>query len=159
EKLRQWIRPAGIESVELAGQQDTRQPTVLNPRMWPWFGSGFSRRLNRALLRRQLLPLVQSLSVPPVAVTTLPITADLVGELPVERWVYYCVDDFGQWPGLDQVALRRLDDLLIRRADVVIAVSETLQERIRGLSRESALLTHGVDNAFWGGGADGQLPA
>ncbi len=91
--------------------------------------------------------------------TTLPITADLVGELPVARWVYYCVDDFGQWPGLDQEALRRLDDLLIRRADVLIAVSETLQERIRSLGRDSTLLTHGVDLPFWAGGATGNLPA
>jgi glycosyltransferase involved in cell wall biosynthesis len=78
----------------------------------------------------------------------------------VQRWVYYCVDDFGQWPGLDQAALRRLDDLLIGRADVLIAVSETLRERIRGLGRESTLLTHGVDHAFWAAaGADKSLPA
>jgi glycosyltransferase involved in cell wall biosynthesis len=127
--------------------------------MWPWFGSTLSRRLNRALLRRQLLPLLHSLSTPPIAVTTLPITADLIGELPVQRWVYYCVDDFGQWPGLDQEALRRLDDLMIGRADVLIAVSETLQDRIRSLRRESTLLTHGVDNAFWTGGSDESLPA
>jgi glycosyltransferase involved in cell wall biosynthesis len=126
--------------------------------MWPWFGSTLSRRINRALLRRQLQPLLKSLSAPPIAVTTLPITADLIGELPVQRWVYYCVDDFGQWPGLDQAALRRLDDLLIQRADVLLAVSETLQDRIRSLGRQSTLLTHGVDNAFWSGSANGDLP-
>jgi glycosyltransferase involved in cell wall biosynthesis len=161
EKLRHWLRPAAAASGPLAGPASAhdRGPVVLNPRMWPWFGSAFSRRLNRVLLRRQLLPLVRSLPVPPVAVTTLPITADLIGELPVQRWVYYCVDDFGQWPGLDQAALRRLDDLLIERADVRIAVSETLQERIRSLGREATLLTHGVDLSFWAGEAGAALPA
>jgi hypothetical protein len=92
-------------------------------------------------------------------VTTLPITADLIGELPVQRWVYYCVDDFGQWPGLDQAALRNLDDLLIRRVDVLVAVSEALQQRIGALGRDSTLLTHGVDLPFWAGGTEGVLPA
>jgi glycosyltransferase involved in cell wall biosynthesis len=159
EKLRQWLRPARAAAAVTTGPGSALGPTVLNPRMWPWFSSAFSRRVNLALLRRQLLPLLRSLPVPPVAVTTLPITADLVGQLPVERWVYYCVDDFGQWPGLDQVALRRLDDLLIRRADVLIAVSETLRQRIGALGRDSTLLTHGVDLAFWQGGADEYLPA
>ncbi len=159
EKLRQWIRPAKANDAIAVESKNALSPIVLNPRMWPWFGSAFSRRLNRALLCRQLLPLLRSLSVPPVAVTTLPITADLIGELPVQRWVYYCVDDFGQWPGLDQAALRRLDDLLIQRADVLIAVSETLQDRIRGLGRESTLLTHGVDHTFWANGVVQNLPA
>jgi hypothetical protein len=158
EKLRQWLRPARADTSVADGRESAVQPTVLNPRMWPWFGSAFSRRLNRVLLRRQLLPLLHSLSVPPIAVTTLPITADLIGELPVRRWVYYCVDDFGQWPGLDQEPLRRLDDLLIGRADVLVAVSETLQDRIRSRGRESTLLTHGVDTAFWAGGSDESLP-
>ena len=127
--------------------------------MWPWFGSSFSRQLNRALLTRQLLPLIRSLPVPPVAITTLPITADLIGAFPVQRWVYpYCVDDFGQWPGLDQAALQRLDDKQIRRADVLIAVSETLQQRLATFGRESTLITHGVDLSFWADGADGALP-
>jgi glycosyltransferase involved in cell wall biosynthesis len=145
EKARQWLRPRQAPSLS----ELTPALHVVNPRMWPWFGSRFSRWLNRALLRRQLTRLIQSLPAPPVAVTTLPIVADLMGELPVRRWVYYCVDDFGLWPGLDQVALRAMDDLVIRRADVRIAVSETLQERIRSRGKTAHLLTHGVDLDFW----------
>jgi glycosyltransferase involved in cell wall biosynthesis len=62
------------------------------------------------------------------------------------------VDDFGQWPGLDQVPLRQMDDQLIASADVRIAVSETLRDRIRSLGKDAHLLTHGVDLDFWGGG-------
>jgi len=146
EKLRHWVRPRGAGHASAALPSGLR---VVNPRMWPWFGSAFSRRLNGVLLRRQLTRLIRTLPEPPVAVTTLPIVADLIGELPVRRWVYYCVDDFGQWPGLDQVPLRRMDDLLIARADVRIAVSETLRDRIRSLGRDAHLLTHGVDLDFW----------
>jgi glycosyltransferase involved in cell wall biosynthesis len=143
EKLRHWARP------RTAARALPPSLHVVYPRMWPWFGSSFSRRLNCALLRRQLTRLIRTLPSPPVAITTLPIVADLIGELSVRHWVYYCVDDFGQWPGLDQVPLRQMDDLLIARADVRIAVSETLRERIGSLGQTAHLLTHGVDLDFW----------
>ena len=46
-------------------------PTVLDPRMWPWFGSRLSRSINRRLLARALSPAIARLAEPPVAVTTI----------------------------------------------------------------------------------------
>ncbi|MBC7966135.1 MAG: hypothetical protein H7Z17_09445, partial [Fuerstia sp.] len=123
--------------------------TVINPKMWPWFGSGRDRRLNRWLLSKQLSNLITQLPQPVVGLTTLPITADLPDVLPVDRWVYYCVDDFSQWPGLDRDTLRRMDRAMILRADSLIAVSETLQTMIADEGRSASLLTHGVDVEFW----------
>jgi glycosyltransferase involved in cell wall biosynthesis len=147
EKLRQWTRP-GRPSQALPANLH-----VHNPRMWPWLRSGFDRWLNRRLLTRQLIR-----SLPGhddvVALTTLPIVADLMGPLPVRRWVYYCVDDFGVWPGLDGESLRRLEEVVVRRADVLLAVSDTLQEKLAGMGRQAHLLTHGVDLAFWQTPAD-----
>jgi glycosyltransferase involved in cell wall biosynthesis len=67
----------------------------------------------------------------------------------VRRWVYYCVDDFSRWPGLDQAVLDRMERKLVAKVDDVIAVSETLRERLAGMGRRSHLLTHGVDLDFW----------
>src|SRR5262245_37702592 len=80
EKFRQWAWRSNGASLEPAN------PRVLNPRMWPWFSSALDRLLNRRLLALQLAAPVRSLPAPPVAVTTLPIVADLVGLLPVQRW-------------------------------------------------------------------------
>ncbi len=148
EKARQWLRPA-------AGEELPANLRVLNPKMWPWFGSRFARALNRELLARQLNPLLERLPAPAVAVTTHPLVADLPGRLAVARWVYYCVDDFGQWPGLDQPTLRTMEEKLVGRADALVAVSEVLQERLRRMGRSSHLLTHGVDPDFWNGGQEG----
>jgi glycosyltransferase involved in cell wall biosynthesis len=151
EKVGQWLRPKG------RGHRDDspgRRPThphlhVLNPRMWPSFGSSLERRINRELLVRQLLLHVAAMPEPPVVVTTIPIVADLVGRLPARRWVYYCVDDFAEWPGLDGTTLRTMEDRLIERVDVLIAVSPNLREKL-GRSRHPVhLLTHGVDLEFW----------
>lgn len=124
---------------------------LANPKMWPGFNSTSARGLNRELLLRQLMPKLREFGDSTVAVTTVPIVADLVGKLPVSHWVYYCVDDFTQWPGLDQSALQRLDEKLIEQADTLIAVSQTLQERLAARGRASQLLTHGIDLPFWKG--------
>jgi len=143
EKTCQWLNCPG--RVEIA----PANPHVLNPKMWPWFTSTSGRWLNRRLLVRQLSRVLRALPEPPVAVTTVPVVADLIGQLPVRRWVYYCVDDFAEWPGLDQATLRRMEDRLLAQADTVIAVSEPLQDRLARKGRGSALLTHGVDLARW----------
>jgi hypothetical protein len=48
-----------------------------------------------------------------------------------ERWVYYCVDHFGEWPALDGPTLRSLERIVIERADLLIAVSDSLREKLR----------------------------
>jgi glycosyltransferase involved in cell wall biosynthesis len=152
EKIRQWWRKE-TKSQELPGNL-----RVLNPRMWPWFSTACDRRLNRRLLGRSLATLLRSLPESPVAVTTLPVVADLVDLLPVRRWAYYCVDDFSHWPGLDGQALRRMEDDLVRRVDVVVAVSEVLRARLARLGRDAHLLTHGVDLDYWRGGGTVSVP-
>jgi len=153
QKLRDWSSRAAHRTA--VGQSQSAGPKnlqVVSPKMWPWFGSPRNRRLNAYLLSRQLSPLIETLPKPVVAVTTLPITADLPEVLPAFRWVYYCVDDFSQWPGLDGRTLRQMDHDMIHRADTLIAVSEHLQGMIASEGRTSSLLTHGVDLEFWSTG-------
>jgi glycosyltransferase involved in cell wall biosynthesis len=151
-KLRQWLGPKAEREPLPANLQ------VRNPHMWPSFGSRFSRWLNRRLLGRQLTRFIQSLPEPPVALTTIPLVADLMGVLPVRRWVYYCVDDFSKWPGLDQATMQEMEEILVRRADALVAVSETLQERLAAMGRKAELLTHGVDHDFWIGAVNDTPP-
>jgi glycosyltransferase involved in cell wall biosynthesis len=117
--------------------------------MWPYFSHAHDRWLNRKLLTKQLTRRL-SKRENVIALTTLPITADLVGELPVAKWVYYCVDDFSQWPGLDGQTLERMERELVERVETIVAASAVLQERLAKLGRPDAhLLTHGVDLVHW----------
>lgn len=142
DKFRQWMRPSAAIAPP-AGLH------IVNPPMWPWIRSRFDRFLNRRLLARTLMPLVRSLSAPCVAVTTIPIVVDLIDVLPVQRWVYYCVDDYAQWPGLDQVALQQMEALLIQGMDKLVAVSDTLRDKLARTGRNVSLVTHGVDLDCW----------
>jgi len=147
EKIRSWILPSGGRespvSVEHGGLTSPARPFVLNPKMWPSFRTRFARGLNRRLLSRAVRSV--SWSQPPIVVTTLPLVADLIGTFPAARWVYYCVDDFGVWPGLDGRTLRNMEAELVAKVDSAIAVSETLQAHLAKLGKPSRLLTHGVD--------------
>jgi glycosyltransferase involved in cell wall biosynthesis len=126
--------------------------------MWPSFGTAAARAFNRSLLRRQLVPILSSLPRPPIGVTTVPVVADLIGALPIARWIYYCVDDLSEWPGLDGRVIAAMERELVRRADVIVAVSETLRGRLAGQGRDSHLLTHGLDLESWSSPEDEPVP-
>lgn len=144
-KVWQWL---GKGAAPVMGESN---PRVLNPLMWPGFGSPLQRRLNRLLLVHQLRKAMRDLPALPIAITTIPLTADLVGPLPVERWIYYCVDEFGSWPGLDQESLRTMEKDLVRRVDRIIAAGPNLRDHLAGLGGSACLLSHGVDLELWQG--------
>lgn len=146
-KLRGWFLPGPAAD----SPDSAPSPRIVAPKMWPSFGSRPTRWLNRTLLTRTLNPLLAALPEPPVIVTTLPLVADLVGRLPAKRWVYYCVDDFSQWPGYDGRTLLRMERDLVPKMDAVVAVSDTLVSHVAGLGKAAHLLTHGVDLARWRG--------
>ena len=63
--------------------------------------------------------------------------------------MYYCVDDFAEWPGLDGSTLRAMESELVAKVDALIAVSDALQEKLERSRSPVHLLTHGVDLAHW----------
>ncbi len=154
-KIRGWVfKPVRREEIPSAALV----PAVVSPKMWPSFRSTFARRLNRKLLLRALRPVVAAMPAPPVVVTTLPLVADLIGELPAARWVYYCVDDFSVWPGYDGETMLRMERDLVPKVDAAVAVSETLQHKLAAMGCESRLLTHGVDLGHWNVAAPAAAP-
>lgn len=143
-RLTQWIMPKQAASLPANLQ-------VVAPRMYPGFRAAWQRRFNTAqvtnAVHRALGPRMEGERR--IAVTTLPTTADLVGKLDVDRWVYYCVDDFSVWPGLDGGVMREMEQQLVRRVDAAIAVSQHLADHLQRLGRPASLLTHGIDLNCW----------
>jgi len=143
-KLASWVRPSEREN-----SADSSLPgnlTVHSPAHWPGFGAGWERTLNAALFDRALRPMIERAEA---VVATAPIVADLAARVPTANWVYYCVDDLSEWPGLDAQALRALERDFVARAKRIIAVSEHLRARLGTMGRESELLTHGFDPSHW----------
>lgn len=151
EKLGGWFRRSGGSAESIAtdsahsGDQTKDGPRVIDSKMWPWMSHRWDRWLNRKLLVSQLSEAARNATV----ITTIPIVCDLVEHLPAARWVYYCVDDFSVWPGLDGKTLGRMEDELLPKMDAVVAVSDTLVESLSARGCQAELMTHGVDLSFW----------
>jgi glycosyltransferase involved in cell wall biosynthesis len=143
DQLRRWVAPAAPEP----SRGDARV-RVLSPLHWPDWRSPLARRWNGRVLagavaraagggRRRIL------------VTALPLAAALLDHLHFDRVVYYCVDDFSLWPGADRALQSAFECRLLAATDVVIAASQTLEERFSALGHDAHFLPHGVDAAHW----------
>ena len=144
EKLTGWL--AGKENHDSSNVRCAEpKPTIIDAKMWPWMKYWWDRRINRMLIEPQLRRAAEGA----VAITTIPIVADWTNCLSTRKWVYYCVDDFSVWPGLDGQVLGRLEDALLPKVDRIIAASEHLATGIRDRGFEANVLSHGVDTEFW----------
>jgi len=124
--------------------------TVCQPVMLPYSNFSIIRAINKFLVvssvRRQLLKLHMR---SPVIVSTVPNACDFVAELPGERIVYYCVDDFSEWPGLEKQLVLDMEKDLIGKTDCFIATSDKLYDKLKTYGKPTYLLTHGVDLEFF----------
>lgn len=143
EKLGHWFGGEQNHTTLPAGL------TVVNPAMWPWLTRRHDRWLNRRLLQRSLGPVVAQMPRPIVGLTTLPVVAPMMDAIQADRWVYYCVDDFSAWPGLDQSSMQTLEVDLLAQCDAVVAASTPLCDRLASLGHPSQLVTHGVHLEHW----------
>ncbi|MCD6459379.1 glycosyltransferase [bacterium] len=118
---------------------------TVRPFMFPIFNP-FFRKINKLLLTYQLKKLLNKINFhDPVFVTTLPIAADIVSTLDVKKIIYYCVDEFSQWPGHNKKYMRDMEKLLIKSSDVVITTSKTLYDSKKDFSKKIYHLPHGAD--------------
>ena len=153
-KLSQWTAVA-LRSLtgRAAGADDPRNIHVINPIMWPDFASPAARRFNALSIGRAVNRAARrrfgSHSPEPVVLTTLPLTADLVGRIRAHRWLYYAVDDYTAWPGLDHATLTAMESDLLDRVDAAAAVGDTLAQRLASRGFDPPLIDHGIDIDEW----------
>jgi len=132
---------------------------VCQPFMLPYSNIGAVRRLNKASVVRSVGQAARAAGiVDPVLVTTVPNACDYAATVPKDLVVYYCVDDFSAWPGLDASLVRGMEDMLVQRADVLLATSRKLYERLSASGKPVHMLTHGVDIDLFGREAPAEHP-
>lgn len=149
EKLQQW-RPWKHREPHLESESPRHPaPRVVNPLMWPRFQFRWEQSLNCRALDFAAQKLFGGNMRDWTILTTIPIVADVVKQWPEARCVYYCVDDFSTWPGLDGLTMARMEQRLVDYADVIVAAGENLAKRVEHMGRESIIITHGVDLDFW----------
>jgi hypothetical protein len=148
-KALQKLRKMALKDRSRAGgkeQTDELKLTVCQPPMLPLPRVPGVRLFNQVSVARTVRRKLTELRIErPILITTVPNGGDYVGTLGEKRVVYYCVDDFAQWPGLASSAVRAMEEDLLRKAEVFVTTSEKLSRRISLTGKPTHLLTHGVD--------------
>ncbi len=118
------------------------EPPVLPGLRW----SRAVRALNEALLHRRIKTVMHRLKFrDAVTIIGTPFAAKIAGSLGERLVVYDCNDDWAAIPRLPSAYLRRQEEQLARRADLVFATSRRLFERLARLNERTRLLPSGVD--------------
>lgn len=108
------------------------------------------RRLNKRLVEHTLRKVMGDLNGRvPILVTSVPNAADYIDYVPARRIIYYCVDDFSEWPGLDKRLVLQMEAKLIDKADQFVATSPQLVQRLAKTGKPTSLLSHGVDTELF----------
>lgn len=123
---------------------------VCQPFMLPLSNINIIRRWNQQFVTSTVRRTLSRLRIhKPILVTTVPNACDYIGHLDEAKVVYYCVDDFTEWPGLNNELVRRMESDLVSKTDIFIATSGKLFDRLQSYGKPTFLLTHGVDIDFF----------
>jgi len=124
--------------------------TVYNPVMLPFSNIKLVRGINKFFLTNGLKSLLASTRAEKVTIlTTVPNISDILDSFPKATVVYYCVDDFTQWPGLMHDLVIQMEQELLTKTNIFIAASKKLLELKGSGCKKSYVLTHGVDTAHF----------
>jgi glycosyltransferase involved in cell wall biosynthesis len=142
EKIASWTAKASESGMALP--EGLR---VISPVMIPFSTFPLVRVFNRwSVIRSVRAAMLEWDMRAPILLTTQPLASEFVGRLGECATVYYCVDDFANWPDMNIPKLvRAMEEKLLCQADLVVAVSDHLVRTRPARKGETRLLTHGVD--------------
>lgn len=125
-------------------QRDPASVHVANPFMVPWFKAP-GRRFNRASFLAKYHKLRDRHAIKdPILLTTVPYAVDFFKCMPDGVQVYYCVDDFLDYPGVNHADWRVMEEQLLDNVDGIIITSRILREKC-STACPLLYLPHGVD--------------
>jgi glycosyltransferase involved in cell wall biosynthesis len=104
------------------------------------------RWLNRLLIAHTLRKLIRRQRLErTITWFMIPHVSSVLGKLGEQLSVYYCTDDHGALPGVDEEAIRRMDEDMTRNSDLVFVASHTLHGDKQRLNANTHVSPHGVD--------------
>ena len=118
---------------------------VVSPVMIPWF-TPLVRKINCHLLLKKFRQLESEWKIKnPIFFTTFPAAADFFKSCPQSTKVYYCVDDFLNYPGIQHQRWREMESVLLQHVDGLVVTSKHLSSKSSG-GLPLLHLPHGVDH-------------
>jgi len=125
---------------------------VYSPLPLPFYGSRFGRWLNRIVLQLQLRIVYRILKISePLLWINTPTAWPVAAPLPYNGLVYQRTDDYASYDfeNFNAGYVKSLDIELMKKADIVIHVSDELHKEAREYTSKSLLVIQGVDERFF----------
>jgi Glycosyl transferases group 1 len=120
---------------------------VFTPIVLPLPHSRAAQIANRVILREALRVVRRRLGMDEFQLWSfLPTAAPYVGTLGESLAVYYCTDEFSEFPAVDTTRIARMERDICERCDIVFVTADTLLESKLGFNARTHLSTHGVDH-------------
>ena len=171
-----WLNSVATRTPSLASGRDLRKivsklrgflqgARQVRPNLWvytalllPFPNSRWAAAINRQIMRLTLGILRRRLKMRDFQLWTfLPTTAHYAQALGGSVLVYYCVDEWAQFTGLDSAAITAAERQLCQRADIVFATSQSLADKLSRLNPRTHLARHGVDHALFARALDDSI--
>ena len=137
KKLAQWSRFLRWVHPNIA---------VLTPIVLPFHQHRSVQRLNRHLLVNSVKLGANRLGFKePLLWNFMPNALDLVGRCNEQLSLYYCVDEFAQFPGVPVAAIEAMEQELLGKVDMCFATALKLYDDKQKFNSETHYMPHGVD--------------
>ncbi len=158
-----YVEAAGMRSPRVSGRDFRKIVTKLtrffsrpkplqnnlflfSPSLIPFHRYAFVRSLNRLLLAKMLNRACKTIGFrKPIIWIYMPHFASAVETLENKGVVYYCTDEYSSNPKVDPETIRRLERVILEKADVAFVVSQRLLESKAPHNANTYLSRHGVD--------------
>jgi glycosyltransferase involved in cell wall biosynthesis len=128
---------------------------VYTPLVLPFPYTRAAVAVNRWILRTTVWLLRKRLGMRDFQLWTfLPTTAEYVGGMGESLAVYYCTDEWAEFPHLGQEPVAAMERDLCAKVDVVFTTSRPLLEKKKAFNNETHLASHGVDHAHFASALD-----
>lgn len=145
EKMTGWLKPKS----KLNSDNSKKTPKnifIINPFMIPFNQFDLIRLFNQASVNRTVNKALKKYKFQnQITITSVPNACDYIGNYNEKLAVYYCVDEFSQWPGLDFKLVKKMEDLLLQKVQLIVATSDSLSASKKIPNSKTITLTHGVD--------------
>lgn len=146
-------------------KQAVELPRQVGPHMWvmtmpqiPFHGLPGVKMMNRVFSRMLVKRAARSLGFrKPVYWFVVPHASVALGDDRKNFVVYYCIDDYAAFPGVDTASVQKMDDDLTRRANQLFVAAEKLLPAKLTMNQTATLSPHGVDVDLFGSAQDPQL--
>lgn len=125
-------------------KHDGAEPIILNPKVIPFHGLSFVRKINKRWLTEHIQAACDEHDFRDIILwTSLPTAVDVIGSLNEKASIYYCGDDFNALDGVDHSTVEPMERELVQKVDLILVVSEELAQKLPG--PKTVMLPHGVD--------------